>query len=811
MSEISSSKPNDETNPSIIAQKNPEAGQIGALPFWAGALVLLILGLLVFRDFVFGEKVLLYKETGSDSLNEYFPVFCHLSDYLRATGLPSWSFSVGMGQNLYYLVGYLLLDPVVWLPKATIPEALVFQHLAKTIVAGLLFLRFLQLRGACFQASLAGALLLSFSAFMCVGSCWIVFADEVVCFTFALFAIETAVRHGRWVFVTLAVALTSLITFFDLYLCAVLLSLYLPFRLIELFGWRPASLSRCCACLAAAALLGIGVAGITCFGNAHAMFESPRGSGTIATAWPTPAPFQLESAAHYLTAILRPFSNDILGTGKGFRGWSNYLEAPTNYCGLVCLIVLPQAFGGITRRQRILYGGFLCFVILPIVFPWLRHLFWLFQGGYYRALSLFSSFGVITLSMTTLSRYVEGLRLNLGGISATFLILLGILYAPATSIQSLADPHLRLMAVLFLGAYALVLTIGQLIKRQGAASWAVVALVALELVHFDRITVSSEPTVTKQELKQRVGYNDETADATKEIQAGDTSFFRIRKVYPSSPATDPSYNDAMVFGYYGTSAYSSFNGPNYIKFLLTVEAISEQNAVGESIWTRGLIALPLLSTFAGEKYLLTKDPEPFQASQYYEFVKRYGDIFLFRNRLFLPLGLIFVDYIPEDIFRQLPATEKSAALFHTAVVATDEAALAKEVRILTQGELTQRIAETPIPAAVELHRKFVLNIRSFSQTNIDGTVQLSAPGILVLQMPFDEGWHASINNQPATTLKVEGGLLGVPLTAGNHSVKLSYRPPLIVIGAVVSLLSVLLLAIALWKWPRIPALVSAEP
>ena len=58
-------------------------------------LCLLLLGLLIFRDFLFGNDVLLYRDLGSDSLNDYYPCFVHLSDYIRQEGFPSWSFTSG--------------------------------------------------------------------------------------------------------------------------------------------------------------------------------------------------------------------------------------------------------------------------------------------------------------------------------------------------------------------------------------------------------------------------------------------------------------------------------------------------------------------------------------------------------------------------------------------------------------------------------------------------------------------------------------------------------------------------------------------
>ncbi len=83
----------------------------------AVGLSLIVVGLIIFRHFVFGNSVLLYKDIGADSLNDTYPYFVHLSDYLRHNGLPSWSFTVGMGQNLYYLVGSL-----VWEPRCLVAE-----------------------------------------------------------------------------------------------------------------------------------------------------------------------------------------------------------------------------------------------------------------------------------------------------------------------------------------------------------------------------------------------------------------------------------------------------------------------------------------------------------------------------------------------------------------------------------------------------------------------------------------------------------------------------------------------------------------
>src|SRR5438046_10670629 len=109
-----------------------------------------------------------------------------------------------MGQNLFPYLGNLLLAPVVWLPKAAIAKALVYQNLLYIAVAGTVFARFLSDRGLSFGGCFLGALLLSFSAYLFVGSCWYFLAYDVVCLIFLLFPSVQAISRDRCVYFTLA-------------------------------------------------------------------------------------------------------------------------------------------------------------------------------------------------------------------------------------------------------------------------------------------------------------------------------------------------------------------------------------------------------------------------------------------------------------------------------------------------------------------------------------------------------------------------------------------------------------------------------
>ncbi|MEY2564210.1 MAG: hypothetical protein QOH88_2403 [Verrucomicrobiota bacterium] len=769
------------------------------------AICLIGIGGIIFRDFLFGDALLVYKDGGSDSINDYYPSFVHLSDYVRSHGFPSWSFGIGMGQDLIYLAGYLLWEPVTWLPRELIAHGLVYQHLAKTLFAGLLFFGFLLLRGLRPAAALLGSLLVSFSAYMCMGTCWYPLADEVVGFSGLLFAIEIALKRGLWFVLVPMVALLGAIDAFHLYLCALFLLLYVPARLFGRYGWQPRTLFRISLVLAGAATLGAGLSALLTLPNLYAMVNSPRGSGTssfAATLSSSPV-FGFESHLHYVTAALRSFANDILGTAEAFRGWQNYLEAPLTYCGLLCLIIVPQVFVGAGSRHQLIFGLFLAVLILTTIFPWLRYLFWLFQGDYYRAFSLFSILGLITLSATAFSRYLEGSPLNLWLLGLTTIGVVGVLYLPVPELQTRIDPALKQQATVFLVCYAGLLGAGQLLRQPKVAGWIIVALAAFELTLLDRNTVSNRSTLSKQELKARVGYNDETIEAIRDIKASDSSaFYRVTKIRSSSLGVLPSLNDALIFGYYGTSYYSSFNNLNYIEFLVATGAIVPTTEI-ETRYSVGLLNDPVLSLFAGEKYALVEDPMPFQRALQYEFVQQYGRDHLFRNARFLPLGLAFDRSITKDVFLKLFAAEKSESLLHAVVVTDQREAERLGLSPMAPGDLEHEIRNSSLAEVVAARRKTALDLTRFQETRIDGNVTVERKSVLVIQTPFDRGWHALQDGKAAEVLKVDLGLLGVVLDAGAHKVELSYRNPYLVSGLTITLASLALMAFSVWRWPRL--------
>lgn len=76
-----------------------------------------------------------------------------------------------------------------------------------------------------------------------------------------------------------------------------------------------------------------------------------------------------------------------------------------------------------------------------------------------------------------------------------------------------------------------------------------------------------------------------------------------------------------------------------------------------------------------------------------------------------------------------------------------------------------------------------MKITSFSQTHITGSVTIGDEDeVLLTTIPYSDGWKVTIDGKPAEATTALEGLLAVPISAGEHTVALTYRTPYLMTG-----------------------------
>jgi len=757
------------------------------------ALLFLLIGAAYFDYLTYG-RLFLFTDAGGDTVNAQYPHLVHIADYLRHDGIPRWSFEQGMGQNVF---PDSLGDPfrlLLYLAgRDLIPYAIVWVEVLKLALGGWLFFLYLRLLGLAPPATVAGGLLYAFCGYAVLGGTWYTFTLETVYLALLLYAFERHLLLGRSLALPVAFALLAAGRPFAVYTTGLVLLVYGTYRYVTVRGWAPRAYLGFMARLGGLAALGVAMGAFQFLPGVLEMLQSARvvGVGAAFGGLATAAPFRLESASHYTTAVLRLFSNDLLGTGSDFQGWRNYLEAPVFYCGLATLLLAPQALPHLTPRRRGAVLAVAAGFVLAVVFPYLRHALWLFTGDYYRFFGLAAALFLILGAARGLDRILVTGKVNLPLLGGTAAVLLALLFYPYDPARTPVHSGLRAACGVLLVAYsALLWMLGRRTLGRPAAA-ALVVLIAVELGGFAHVTVERRVAMTPAQLHGRTGYNDLSKDAVRRLHARDRGWYRIFKTFGSGPGADMSLNDGLVQGFRGTASYHRFNQPAYTAFLVEMGMLPER--LHTTRWLPGPWNRPLVAALTSVKYEISRGarPAPLDADAYLP-LARLDDVEVYANRLFLPLGTTYDRALPRAAFDALPPEEKDRALLAAFVPEPGAEAAAGRFPLLEKPP-----DPADVPALVAARRRAALAITAQGENRIRGTVTLAEPRLMFFSIPFDagpfhSGWSARVDGRPARLLRVDVGFTGLPLEPGAHTVELTYRPPLMVEGGVVSLLSLLI-------------------
>ncbi len=97
----------------------------------------------------------------------------------------------------------------------------------------------------------------------------------------------------------------------------------------------------------------------------------------------------------------------------------------------------------------------------------------------------------------------------------------------------------------------------------------------------------------------------------------------------------------------------------------------------------------------------------------------------------------------------------------------------------------------------EILKKDSLNVTEFEETNIKGTINASADGVLYTSINYDTGWEVYIDGNKVSKNDIvsigNDALLGVNITAGEHTVEFKYVPQGLMVGVSMSVCTLILM------------------
>ncbi len=109
---------------------------------------------------------------------------------------------------------------------------------------------------------------------------------------------------------------------------------------------------------------------------------------------------------------------------------------------------------------------------------------------------------------------------------------------------------------------------------------------------------------------------------------------------------------------------------------------------------------------------------------------------------------------------------------------------------------------TRFASLIDERRKDVFCNVKFGTNTVEGDISLAGPKLLCFAIPFAEGWRATVDGKSASLFRTNVMHMSVPLEAGEHKVVLRYHTPFLKLGVLVSLFSLVIFLLWIYKTRR---------
>lgn len=96
----------------------------------------------------------------------------------------------------------------------------------------------------------------------------------------------------------------------------------------------------------------------------------------------------------------------------------------------------------------------------------------------------------------------------------------------------------------------------------------------------------------------------------------------------------------------------------------------------------------------------------------------------------------------------------------------------------------------------------MLDVTDYGDSCLKGTIDVQEDGVFVTSVPYEAGWKLKVDGHTREINELTGGAwISTSLSAGEHQIELSFRPPGLIAGLLITLASIGLLIAAEW-WRR---------
>lgn len=695
-----------------------------------------------------------------------------------------WSWTTDLGANFIASYSfYNLTSPFFWLtipfPTHLVPyllgPLLILKNAFAAFTAYFYLARFVRNK----QYAMLGGLLYAFSGFMFYNTFFNHFHEVVVFFPLLLIGMEELVVNNRRGFFAVAVAVNAAVNYWFFIGSAVFCIIYYFFRstdptwgmTLKKFFW-----------IAAEAVLGLGLGMFIFMPAVMGILGNPRTtSGNLLTGWNFWVYWHEERYPAILASFFYPphvpsRPNMFPNHGAKWSSLSGWLPL-FGMSGVIAYLLSAKK----SWLKKIIIGLFIIAMI-----PGFNSVFILFNNSYYTR--WFYTFVLMMSLATVLSLERRSIDFRRGinwsvGVLIFFTVMIGL-----TPKVTEGEPT----------EYGLASDMGTfwfytVLTALFLAATAFIVLRYKKSKHFVRIiTVALSVSCVLFGWVYFIDAKNYRAQDNRIIEYGIRGYDMME--FPNDPDQFERVdflggieNQGMYWDVPNLQAFHSIVPVSLMEFY-------PQVGVKRDVSSKPEMHLFELRSLLSVRWLVAEKTNSGEIMEGFTYLHDGGDFDLYENQHYIPMGFAYEYFIDSYDFESTPKSGRAAILLKGMYL--DDAAIARHSDILepipewelTANSLNDYWRDCEERKAQSSHR-FVTDNEGFTSS-----ILLDKENLVFFSVPYDDGWSATVNGQPAEIERVNVGFMAVRAPAGENEIRFYYHTPGLKTGLIISGISILILA-----------------
>ncbi len=717
-------------------------------PYLLLTIYILLTSLLLYWQFIFGDKILAYTDWGYDTFHQYVPSYEFVANSIRNGSFSQYNFIYGFGTSSFSSLSKLF-DPFsiiavligVVFGSQYIGACMVFVQIGKILSAGLLCFYFLRLFKFSRHSSMLVAYIYAFSGYMMTAGQHYFFSLSPVINMLLLIMIEKTLREkkplGYYLGISGAAAWFCFAGVQGALAGMTFCAIYFFVRVIMIYGKKRKTLIKKIGGCALFVVNGIFFSCFLFLPGLTRISSSTRLSNSSITSQ-IAASFKTADKSIIRSGFLRLFSNSAEGTVNSWNGGTYHWEMFSFFFSAIFVLIIAQYLwitfsGDYTKKQkvfRIVPVGVVIFAILNNFIP---SYFNVFTYPNYRHafiyLPLFALAFADTLDKIKKGVFSDIVNYIAAGVSCIFV------YSRASELQKAGNntvtyPMYIAIGTIIIGVFLLkkIASTGKSVAKHKASAeikksrrnliLGLSFLVMINLFAENYITLYSGRVIVTKSQEQAHMINEDAVSYIKSVEVD--NFYRFETSYHEGRMSDPSYSfslDIPTVTYYNTVISSSF-----VDFINKIFP-SSSNAWANLKTYDGLssdVGSDLAKDLFGIKYYTSTSD---LSNEGWELEKTYDkDVKLYRNPNINSMGLLYDSYITESDANQLDLTARQYSLYDSVII-SNPGSNTGEYAAVKQDFTTQNPDYVYTPSSISAYSGKVSNIKESGDGKSTFTVE----------------------------------------------------------------------------------------